>query len=493
MLKETLQKNLKAKLDEIEILDKTITDAPTAEQSAAYAQKVAEAKSIRAQLDQANAAAELKAWSKESSGSVVAQAATFSDNQLPGEGDMPGVSMTEKGELYALPSAGKSAEQKIAALKSGIYKDAFNEYVRNTGLNRPMGDAMKRVSEFHQSDLISDAYKGDAMKVLNEGQDNAGGYWLPPDYRPELVKRIMTITSVRPNATVYTTGSDHITFPKVTYTGASDDLLANLYTSGVRLSWRNSVPLTSDITEATNPIAGQINIPANLATAAIIVTREQLEDNSFDLLGYLTNIAAEAFGLGCEYAYTQGNGAGQPRGFKNHPAAAISSSTSSAVAGETYVGIAVQTSSTTAISWGTTTGYTGILGMEMQLPPQYEQNAKWYANKMTYGFIRAINAGTATLPQWAMGDAWPNYANGYGANLLGYPIVKNMFVDNNGTAGNIPLWLGDLHGYYIVDRVGLSVEVFREVYGLRDQVVIYMRQRTGGDLVQYWRMRCYAE
>jgi HK97 family phage major capsid protein len=59
----------------------------------------------------------------------------------------------------------------------------------------------------------------------------------------------------------------------------------------------------------------------------------------------------------------------------------------------------------------------------------------------------------------------------------------------NPVTGGKYLALGDLKGYYIVDRVGMSVEVFREVYGLRDQVVVYMRKRTGGDLVHYWRMK----
>jgi HK97 family phage major capsid protein len=52
-----------------------------------------------------------------------------------------------------------------------------------------------------------------------------------------------------------------------------------------------------------------------------------------------------------------------------------------------------------------------------------------------------------------------------------------------------PLVLGDMRGYFIADRVSLSVEVFREVYGLRDQVVVYMRKRVGGQLVHYWRMK----
>jgi len=321
---------------------------------------------------------------------------------------------------------------------------------------------------------------------LNEGSDPSGGFWLPPDFRPELVKKMSVMATVRPNARVYTTGTDHITFPSVNYNGStSDDTYANLFTSGVRFSWRGSNASTSDSSEATNPIAGQINIPVHLATAAIIMTREQLEDNSFDILGYISELGAEAYALGEEAAYTNGTGAGQPRGFLQHPAMGIAYSTYSAVAGVTYWGNQIL-SGTTTIAWGGVT--TGIIGTEAKLPAQYEPFAKWYGNKTTFASIRAINAGTATLPQWSLGDAYPNYSNGMSPSLLGYGLAKNQFMADPATSAKY-LALGDLKGYYIVDRVGLSVEVFREVYGLRDQVVVYMRKRTGGDLVHYWRMK----
>ena len=264
-----------------------------------------------------------------------------------------------------------------------------------------------------------------------------------------------------------------------------------MFTSGVRFSWRTSAGSTSDISEATNPVAGQINIPVHLATAAIILTREQLEDNSFDLLGYITALGAEAFGLGEESAFTNGTGAGQPLGFMSHPSKSIAATTTSAVSGVTYTGGYIPSGTTTgAMTWTSTSGSGyGITGMEADLPPQYEQGAKWYGSKKTYAAIRQINAGTSTLPQWALGDAYPNYSNNMQASLLGYGIQKNQFMPAAGTNGNYPLAFGDMKGYYIADRVGLSVEVFREVYGLRDQVVVYMRKRTGGQLVKYWSMR----
>lgn len=464
---EEIRKAYKNVLDKIDTLEGEFKDKePNEAQLKSYDGLLAEGQGLAKQIDRHNAMQELKRYGDEGPGSKVAS--TFERQVLPGEGDMPGITADPRtGEMYAVPGEFKSSGQKrLDALKAGAYKDAFADYIRYEGLKKTM--------------------KGDAMKVLNEGSDPSGGFWLPPDFRPELVKKMATMATVRPNASVYTTGTDHITFPSVNYNGStSDDTYANLFTSGVRFSWRGSQASTSDISEATNPIAGQINIPVHLATAAIILTREQLEDNSFDILGYISELGSEAYALGEESAYTNGTGAGQPRGFAVHPSMNIAYSTYSTVAGVTYWGNQIL-SGTTTVAWGGTT--TGIIGTEAQLPPQYEPGARWYANKLTYAAIRSLNAGTSTLPQWSLGDSYPNYSNGMSPSLLGYGTSKNQFITNAAT-GNEYMFLGDLKGYYIVDRVGMSVEVFREVYGLRDQVVVYMRKRTGGDLVHYWRMK----
>jgi HK97 family phage major capsid protein len=474
-MKDLYQKSLKAVLEQADALTAKVAAekrAPTADEDKQLGDLAVQAQGLAKQIDSANMLEAAKKYGNESAGSVVA--ASFGRETLDGEGDIPGVTADpHTGEMRAVDGAWKSAgHKKLESLKSGAYKDAFAEYIRSEGLKR------------------TPAIKGDAMKILNEGADTTGGFWLPPDYRPELIKKIAAMSSIRPNASVYTTGADHLTFPAVTYNGSTvDDTYANIFTSGVRFTWRDSAGSTADYSESTNPIAGQINIPVHLATAAIILTREQLEDNSFDLLGYITQLGGEAFALGEEYAYTLGTGAGQPQGFLIHPATNILSSTYLAVGGITYWGNQINTGSTTIV-WGAAATYpgTGIIGMEASLPPQYESGAKWFANKFTYAAIRGLNAGTTTVPQWSLGDAYPSYANGMQASLLGYGLVKNQFMGNPATAVKY-LALGEMGGYYIVDRVGLSVEVFREVYGLRDQVVVYMRKRTGGQLVHYWKMK----
>jgi len=466
-----LQKDYKATLDEIDAIKKDNNGVENMSPAAksTYVGLLDKADEIFKNVELEDRETKIRELVGKSVGSFVAS--SFLGQVPDGDGELPGISADpHSGELYALDGAYKGmAQKKLDELKSGPYKDAFVDYLRSKGDRAAM--------------------KGNNFKILAESPDSAGGFWVPPDFRPELVKKMALMATVRPNAKVYTTGTDHITFPAVNYNGvAADDANAQLFTSGVRFTWRNSQGSTSDFSEATNPIAGTVNIPVQLATAAIVLTREMTEDASFDILGYINDLGAEAFTLGEESAYTNGSGAGQPQGFTQHPSMAIAYSTYATVAGSTYWGNKVLTGSTT-VAWGTST--TGIIGVEAQLPPQYENNAKWWASKATYSAIRSINAGTATLPQWSLGDSYPNYSNGMSPSLLGYGIMKNQFITAVTNAVQFA-YLGDMSAYYIADRVGLSVEVFREVYGLRDQVVVYMRKRTGGQLVQYWKMKALS-
>lgn len=459
-MKDILQKQMKSALDMADQIEADIRSAnrqPTDAEMKAYNGYLSQAETLKTQIDAASKREALGSWGDESAGSVVKS--SFDRIALPGEGDIPGVAADANGELYAAPGEFRSAGQKkLDALKSGKYKDSFADYIRTVGRGGSM--------------------KSDAMKILNEGQDSTGGFWLPPDFRAELVKKKAAATTVRQNASVYTTGTDGITWPAANYT--SDDR----YTTGARFQWRASTGATSDYTEATNPIAGQEKIPAHLATAAIILTREQVEDTSFDVLGYLSDILSETFRLGEEDAFTNGDGVGKPQGFLTAPSASIAYGSTAVVAGKTYQGGLHYTGDTDDFTWA------GLIETEAALAPQYEQGAKWFANKRSYARLRALNAGTATLPQWGLGEAWPNYANGMQASLLGYGIAKNQFMPDYGASPTgAPLVLGDMKGYYIVDRIGISIEIFREVFGLRDQIVCYARARTGGQLVRPWMMQ----
>lgn len=462
---KTLQKSMKGALTRAEnILSEAGENPLSPEQFKSYQGIVAEATNIKDQIDELDKADAIKSWSQESAGSAVRTSFTSSD--ITNAGTIPGVvsspvEVTENargrksasgGELYATDSLG---EEKIKNLKSGAYKDAFNDYVRR--FNSPRG------------------MKGTSMKILQEGVDESGGFWIPPDLRTEVIRKIAVNATIRPNAYVFTTGSDIASFPKVTYT--TDDK----YSSSVRAGWAAEAP-AANMAESPNPIAGRVNIPVEIATAAIYLARTQLEDNQFDLLGYVSQELAMAFALLEEDAFTSGDGVAKPQGILNHVNASVAHASG---------GMQILSGSAGAVAWGLSatagTASTGIIGVEAALPPQYENGAKWFGNKNTYAALRGLT-DTQTRPLWNAGDSWPNMANGYAPTLLGYDLIKNMFMPSIGATAR-PLGLGNLQGYFIADRVGMSIEVLREVAALRDMVVVYARKRVGGQLVKDWMVK----
>lgn len=444
------QTALKSCLAKIESLRANAGEIWTDAEKSEFDSLMKQATEYKANIEREEKAETMKAWAAAPDGqSIVRQ--SFTGEAINHEGEINGVT-DENGEMRPVS---KSGEEKLNSLKSGAYKDAVVDYLRSVGTGRAM--------------------KASSMKVLQEGADTSGGFWVPPDYRAELIKKIATMTSVRQNAYAFTTGSDLVSFPKVTYT--TDDK----YSSGVAFSWTAEAP-SSDISEATNPIAGRVTIPIYTATAAIILTRALLEDNQFDLLGYVNQCIAEAYALGEEDVFTNGNGSGKPEGFLQHANASVAHASG---------GMMILSNAPGAIAWGmsSTAGgaTTGIIGVEAALPPQYEANAKWMANKTTWAAHRALTDSN-TRPLWNPNDAWPNAANGMAATLLGYPVLKNQFMPDI-AATTTPVAFGDFQGYYIADRVGLSIEVLREVRALRDEVVIYARKRLGGKLVHDWKLK----
>jgi len=463
-----LQTNLKAAVTRARAISDGVSakgGAWSEDDQKAYTAAIESAKSLKATAEKTAELDDISKWMSEPTGESAVKTG-WAGEALPHEGDITevaqepvsvtinptsGVKSVSGGELYAL---GKLGEDKLKALKSGAYKDAFVSYLRI--MARPNGDLR--------------AMKGEAMKVLQEGIDNQGGFWVPPDVRNELVKKMATITAIRQFAYSFTTGSDMVTFPKVVYT-TNDQ-----YTSGVRFSWTAEAP-AADIAEATNPIAGKVQIPVETAIASLTVTRASTEDSQFDILGYLSMNLGEAFALGEDDAFINGDGVGKPQGILNHANATVATGSG---------GMYVASGSAAAIAWGVD-GVKGVTGLEGALPPQYENNARFVAAKATYAALRALNTGAAGM-QWTSEDFYPNFRNGYAPNLLGYAAVRDQFVPAI-AANSYSAIFGDLQGYYIADRVGLSIEVLRELKALRDEVVIYARKRLGGQLVHDWKVK----
>ena len=67
-------------------------------------------------------------------------------------------------------------------------------------------------------------------------------------------------------------------------------------------------------------------------------------------------------------------------------------------------------------------------------------------------------------------------------------IVREQFMPDMTTDAH-PIVFGDLRGYLVLDRVGLSLQRLDELYAETDITVLLARRRVGGQLIEPWRVK----
>lgn len=327
------------------------------------------------------------------------------------------------------------------AVQAKGYAAAFEEYARKGySMMRPEG-----------------------QKTLLLGNDSAGGFLVPEDYQTQLIRKVATMTVFRQYARVITTSRDSVKWPRIKYT--TDDN----YTSGVRQTWTGESPASSTAHRVTDPVFGLIDIPVHTSMASMPLSNDLLEDSAFDVAGISAELLGEAFGLGEENVFWNGTGAGQPLGITTNIAA---------------------TDGVTAVNSGSAASLTadGLIDLIYALPAQYEPGARIFWRKATEKIVRQIKInGTDTEYVWpteervgAFGVADPT--------ILGFPISRAEFVPDVDT-NTYPIMFGQLTGYMVVDRVGLSLQRLDQVYAEQNVIVLLARKRVGGQVVEPWRLR----
>jgi len=124
-----------------------------------------------------------------------------------------------------------------------------------------------------------------------------------------------------------------------------------------------------------------------------------------------------------------------------------------------------------------------VYDLEEELPAKFRRRASWAANKKIYQAMR--EAGGANLD-----DFWVNLGGGQPKQLLGYPALESSEMDGavgSGTEDYV-LVFGDFSNYWIVDRVGLGIELVPHLFATANnrpsgQRGLYAHWRTGADSV----------
>jgi HK97 family phage major capsid protein len=343
------------------------------------------------------------------------------------------VLVTDEGE----PLIDKRTYQTISSKE---YKDAFRQYLR-VGIN---------------------GLKSDSIKVLQEASDAAGGFLVPEDILSRLLAREPAPLTLAGRVTSLTTGRDRLTVPQVVWT------TDNLYTSGMRVTWTGEVPASATAMRVTEPVFGQTAIPIYTAMMSMPLTNDMVEDANYPLVNWCTSKFGETIDLLKENMILNGTGVAQPEGILTNA---------------NFITNHVHSGAAAALTWD------GILALGYALPEQYDGNSVFVMSKTNCALALSRLVDGDGRPYWANGTTDSGLANTQIQKpLLGYPVIFNAFSDTV-AAGHYPIVFGDLRGYWLVNRIGFSIQVLRELYAETNQILLLGRVRFGGKLVEDWKVR----
>lgn len=274
-------------------------------------------------------------------------------------------------------------------------------------------------------------------KALTVAANAAGGFLVPQEQAAELLKLLREKSPIRQYARVMQVEASEIAFPR--------------RVSGTSAVWTEE---SADMTES-NMVFEQVKIANHELSTFVDVSNKLIEDSAFDLQGELLADFAEDFAAKEATAFLKGTGVGQPRGIMN--ATGIR---------EIRTGVAAAFPAANPADI--------LIRMFHEIPTIHAHNGVWLMNRGTLATVRTWKTADGRYLVIDPQDGAPS-------TLLGRPVVEVPDMDNI-AAGTFPILFGDLAGYRVVDRVGLSVLHDPYTLGTKSQVRFIARRRVGGDV-----------
>ena len=355
-------------------------------------------------------------------------------------------------------------EKQYKAIKSTEYADAFNQYIRYGGVHK-------------MADLS-------AVKILQEGNDTGGGFLVPEQIQATLLQKQPGLTGVMDRVARYTTGRDSLTLPRNNYT------TDNIHSVPMRYSELGEIPSSSSASLTTDPTFGQSVIQVHNYYSATLVTNNMLEDSLFDMNSFLAQKFSQEYRLKMENSIINGTGLNDMTGILAGPGTTIGDQVQPS-AYPLIVGTNVNNLPTAK----------GIVSLAYTVPEQYDNTGQqcYVFNKTNTG--RGLYTIQDSNGRFLFGQGYQDsgmktdFAGS--KELAGHPYFYSNQMPNafdttiaSGVANNYPIIFGDLTGFALVERIGLSVKVLDQLYQEVNQVKILARWRAGGQVVEDWKLSC---
>jgi len=332
----------------------------------------------------------------------------------------------------------------------GNVKGRLDEVDKNLALLRtpPLpipGEGKSADTEFEVKTFDKFLRKGWAVltpeeqKVMTVSDQTTGGFFAPAEWTAELIKGVVEYSPIRTVARVVQTSARSKQWPKKTTSAAA--------------AW---VAEIGSRAETTNPAFGLEDIPVHEMYAMAKVSKQDIEDAKFDLLGFLREEFAEQFGVTEGTAFVSGTAIGKPQGILVNPS----------VTGYTGVGTSSKIDAD------------DLKRVLYALLDVYAKQATWLWKRSSTLAISLLKDATAGYYVWQ-----PGLQLGSPANVLGLPYLECVDMPAEGSSAKAVV-VGDFRrGYIIVDR--LDIEVMDDPYSSKSTgcVEFSARKRVGGQVV----------
>lgn len=280
----------------------------------------------------------------------------------------------------------------------------------------------------------------------SEGVNADGGYAVPPDFRAEIMRKVIEQSPLLGMTDQLTSSSNNITFPK-------DETTPWQTTGGVRVNWTGE---GTKIAESKVEL-GEQTIKLEKLAALLPVTEELLEDAP--ALGrYLMAKVPENMGFAIDNAIINGTGTGQPLGILQSGALVTMPAEASQVAD--------------------TITFDNIVSMWSRMYGRGQNNSVWIVNPAASAqFMRMSFPGTGTaVPVYLP----PNGLAGTPyATLMGRPVIPTEAANAVGDVGDIIL--ADMSKYMTVQKtIGMRADTSIHLYFDYDVTAFRFIIRIGG-------------
>ncbi|HEY9059336.1 MULTISPECIES: phage major capsid protein [Pseudobacteroides] len=329
-------------------------------------------------------------------------------------------------EIEALERQQKMEMELTKPVRSAVKPEIVQQESEKTGrASKGYNDA------FWKNMRSKNSY--DVLNALHIGTDSEGGYLVPDEYEKTLVSALEDVNIMRGLATIINTSSGDKQIPVVASRGTA--------------SWvaeEGAIPESDDS-------FGLITLGAHKLATMIKVSEELLNDNVFNLEGYISKEFARRIGAAEEAAFINGNGTAKPTG----------------VIGSGEVGVTAASSTVLTLD--------EVIDLYYSLREPYRNNAAWLMNDATIKAIRKLKDGNGQyLWQPALQAGQPD-------TILNRPVKTSSSVPTIQAAAKT-IAFGDFKYYWIADRQGRSFQRLNELYAVNGQVGFRATQRVDGKL-----------